>query len=170
MRVATDLDRPVEEVLWLAFVGVNGIVRHLGTDIPAAQSAFIRFAFGPVILAPASVVVAALSVTVALGPLPSALWVWVPVPGVQPSWLAGVAALAVLGHYTMMRAFRVAPMAVTQPVVFLQILWASLLGALVFGEAVDGFVICGSVLIVAAISLNTWAEARQERVPPQPEV
>ena len=51
MRVATDLGRPVEGALWmllttLAFVGVNGIVRHLGTDLPAAQSAFIRFAFG----------------------------------------------------------------------------------------------------------------------------
>ena len=35
----------------LAFVGVNGIVRHLGTELPAAQSAFIRFAFGLVFLA-----------------------------------------------------------------------------------------------------------------------
>jgi uncharacterized membrane protein len=58
MRDATDLGRPVEGVLWmlattLLFVGVNGIVRHLGTEIPAAQSAFIRFVFGLVILAPA---------------------------------------------------------------------------------------------------------------------
>ena len=47
MRALTDLGRPVEGALWmlattLAFVGVNGIVRHLGTDLPAAQSAFIR--------------------------------------------------------------------------------------------------------------------------------
>jgi drug/metabolite transporter (DMT)-like permease len=296
MRDATDLGRPVEGVLWMvattvAFVGVNGIVRHLGTEIPAAQSAFIRFVFGLVILAPAiwtmrgtrfpagtwrlfgwrgalhvtavifwfwamarvpvaemaaigflnpvvvlvlaglllgeglgrgrvlavlialagalvvlrpglrevtpghlaqiaatlffaisylfakrlsvlapaSVVVSVLSVTVALGLLPVALWVWQPVTGVQLAWLAGVAALATLGHYTMTRAFQAAPLAVTQPVVFLQILWASVLGALVFGEAVDGFVILGGALIVAAISLNTWAEARAERVPPQPE-
>jgi drug/metabolite transporter (DMT)-like permease len=296
MRALTDLGRPVEGVLWmlattLAFVGVNGIVRHLGTDLPAAQSAFLRFAFGLVFLAPAlvsmrqtrlpegiwplflwrgalhvaavifwfwamarvpvaemaaigflnpvivlviaglllgeglgkgrvvsvlvallgalvvlrpglrevspghlsqlaatvcfavsyifakrlsgmappSVVVGILSVTVAAGLLPIALWVWEPVSGVQLAWLAAVAALATVGHYTMTRAFRAAPLAVTQPVTFLQILWATLLGAMVFGEAVDGYVILGGALIVAAVSLNTWAEARKGRIPPQPE-
>lgn len=296
MRAATDLGRPLEGVLWMlattvAFVGVNGIVRHLGTDLPAAQSAFIRFAFGlvflapalismrgtrlpagiwplflwrgalhvaavifwfwamarvpvaemaaigflnPVIvlviaglllgeglgrgrilsvlvalagalivlrpglrevsaghlsqlaatvffavsyifakrlsgMAPASVVVGVLSVTVAVGLAPVAWWVWEPVTAVQLAWLAGVAALATLGHYTMTRAFRAAPLAVTQPVTFLQILWATALGALVFGEGVDMFVILGGALIVAAVSLNTWAEARRGRIPPQPE-
>lgn len=58
MRAPNDLGRPVEGALWmlattLAFVGVNGIVRHLGTELPAAQSAFIRFGFGLVFLAPA---------------------------------------------------------------------------------------------------------------------
>ncbi len=48
---ASDLGRPLEGVLWmvgagLTFVGVNGIVRYLGTELPAAQSAFIRFGFG----------------------------------------------------------------------------------------------------------------------------
>jgi drug/metabolite transporter (DMT)-like permease len=295
-QASGDLGRPVEGVLWmltttLAFVGVNGIVRHLGTELPAAQSAFIRFAFGLVFLAPAvwamrrvalpagiwplflwrgalhvaavifwfwamarvpvaemaaigflnpvvvlviaglllgeglgrgrvlsvavalvgalvvlrpglrevslghlsqlvatlffavsyifakrlsgmapaSVVVGVLSVTVSLGLAPMAWWVWEPVTGVQLAWLAGVAGLATLGHYTMTRAFRAAPLAVTQPVTFLQILWATLLGALVFGEAVDGFVILGGALIVGAVSLNTWAEARRGRIPPQPE-
>jgi drug/metabolite transporter (DMT)-like permease len=295
MRAMDDLGRPVEGVLWMlatgvAFVGVNGVVRHLGTDLPAAQSAFIRFAFGlmflapaiwqargtrfsgavltlfgwrgllhvaavvfwfyamarvpvaemaaigflnPVVVlviaglllgeglgkgrvisvivaligalvvlrpglrevslghlsqlaatlcfavsyiiakrlsgvAPASVIVAVLSVTVAVGLAPLAWWVWQPVTGVQLGWLAAVAGLATFGHYSMTRAFKAAPLAVTQPVTFLQILWAALLGALVFGEAVDGFVILGGALIVGAVSLNTWAEARRGRIPPQP--
>jgi drug/metabolite transporter (DMT)-like permease len=120
-------------------------------------------------MAPASVVVGVLSVTVAVGLAPIAWWAWQPVTGVQLLWLAGVAGLATLGHYTMTRAFRAAPLAVTQPVTFLQILWATLLGAVVFGEAVDGFVILGGALIVGAVSLNTWAEARRGRIPPQPE-
>ena len=37
----------------ISFVGVNAIVRYLGTDLPAAQSAFLRFGFGLVILLPA---------------------------------------------------------------------------------------------------------------------
>lgn len=36
----------------LSFVGVNGIVRYLGTDLPVAQSAFLRFGFGVLILLP----------------------------------------------------------------------------------------------------------------------
>ena len=120
-------------------------------------------------LAPASVVVAVLSVTVAIGLAPIALWVWEPVSAVQLGWLAVVAALATLGHYTMTRAFKAAPLAVTQPVTFLQIIWASALGAVVFAEAVDGYVILGGAMIVGAVSLNTWAEARRGRIPPQPE-
>lgn len=53
----TDLGRPAQGVAWmvlstLAFVGVNGIVKHLGTDLPAAQSAFLRFAFGVFVFLP----------------------------------------------------------------------------------------------------------------------
>ena len=57
------------------------------------------------------------------------------------------------------------PLAVTHPVVSTQILWASVLGALVFGEAVEGFVMLGGALIVAAVSLNSRAKARLDRVP-----
>ncbi|WP_309663256.1 DMT family transporter [Tabrizicola sp.] len=119
-------------------------------------------------LAPASVVVAVLSVTVTVGLAPMAWWVWQPVRGDQLGWLALVAALATFGHYAMTRAFNAAPLAVTQPVTFLQIVWAALLGAVVFGEAVDGFVLLGGAMIVAAVSLNTLAEARRGRIPPQP--
>ena len=73
----------------------------------------------------------------------------------------------------MTRAFAAAPLAVTQPVTFLQIVWASLLGALVFGEAVDPWVIVGGVVIIGAISLSTLVEARaaaQRRAALLPEV
>ncbi len=49
--------RPLRGVAWmvlsgLSFVGVNGVVKHLGTDLPAVQSAFIRFAYGVVFFLP----------------------------------------------------------------------------------------------------------------------
>lgn len=286
MSQKTDLGRPLEGVLWmlasgLSFVGVNGIVRYLGTDLPAAQSAFIRFGFGvlfllpvmpsmfragfapgamrlfagrgvvhlaavlfwfyamaripvadvtaigylnPVVLllagslllgetltprrvialalallgavivlrpglralqlghlsqigaalcfagsylfakrltalAPAAVVVAMLSLTVTAGLAPIAALVWVPVTWAQTGWLAVVAALATLGHYLMTRAFRAAPFSVTQPVTFLQLVWASLLGATAFGEPVDGYVLLGGAIIIGAISWVSWRDA-----------
>ena len=116
--------------------------------------------------APASVIVGVLSVTVTLGLLPLALAQWQPVRLEQLGWLACVAGLATLGHYAMARAFRAAPLAVTQPVTFLQLIWAAMLGALAFGEPVEVWVMAGGGLIILAISANTWAEARRDRMAP----
>ncbi len=282
--------RPLQGVLWmlasgLSFVGVTGIVRYLGTDLPAAQSAFLRFAFGVLFLLPAlagvfrqgfqpgstrifalrgvihvaavilwfyamarlpvaevtaigylnpilvtvgaalflgevlafrriaaigvaiigaliilrpgvrevtsghlaqvgaafffagsylfakrlsglerpTAIVAMLSISATIGLTPFALWVWVPVSMAQLGWMALVAAFGTMGHYCMTRAFALAPMTVTQPVTFLQLVWATLLGALVFHEAVDPFVLLGGGLIIAAISYITWREATVKR-------
>lgn len=290
--------RPVQGVMWMlasgaSFVAVNGLVRWLGTDLPAPQSAFIRFACGLLFLLPTLVpllrqgfapgmlrlhigrgavhtlavmlwffamarlpvaevtaigylnpvlvtlgavvffgerlalrrilavlvaiggaliilrpglrelgpghlaqvgaavffagsylfakqlsaresagrVVAMMSLCVTLGLLPFALVVWVPVTVVQVAALALVAVFATLGHYCMSRAFAVAPMTVTQPVTFLQLVWAALLGLLAFGEPLDGFVLLGGGIIIAAISYITWRESALKRsaITPPPE-
>ena len=82
---------------------------------------------------PAAVIVAMLSVTVTIGlaPLAIAVWVW-PTP-FQFALLVAVAGFATAGHYTMTLAFANAPVTVTQPVTFLQLVWAVLLGAVFFG-------------------------------------
>lgn len=287
--------RPVEGALWmlasgLTFVCMTGIVRHLGTDLPAAQSSFLRFAFGLVLLAPvllralraglpegslplflgrgvvhtgavvlwfyamarlpvaevtaigylnpvlvtlgaalifgerlalrrilaiamallgaliilrpgmrelgsgqlaqlgaavcfagsylfakrlslvtsAATIVAMMSLTVTIGLLPLALAVWVPVSTTQLAWLALVAVLATGGHYFMTRAFAVAPLTVTQPVTFLQLVWATALGALVFSEPLDGWIMGGGAVIMAAILYMTWREAVLNRQPVTP--
>ncbi len=110
--------------------------------------------------ASAAAVVAMLSLIVTIGLLPIAIWVWVPVTMQQLGWLALVAAFATMGHYFMTQAFQAAPMAVTQPVTFLQLLWATLLGALVFDESIDIYVLIGGAVIIAAISFVTLREAR----------
>jgi drug/metabolite transporter (DMT)-like permease len=117
----------------------------------------------------AGAVVALLSLLVTVGLAPVAAYVWVPVSGPQLLLLAGVAGFATLGHYCMTRAFSAAPMAVTQPVVFLQLVWATLLGALVFGEGVDVFVLLGGGVIIGSVSYITWRESvlkRRRQTPP----
>lgn len=116
----------------------------------------------------ASSIVAMMSVSVTVALAPLAWWVWVPVSGVQLAWLALVAAFATGGHYCMTRAFRAAPLAVTQPVTFLQLVWATLLGAVVFGEGVDPMVLLGGAIIIGAISYITWREAVLKRAPLTP--
>lgn len=110
--------------------------------------------------ASAEVVVAMMSVTVSIGLAPIAFAVWVPPTLPQIGGLAMVAVFATTGHYTMTRAFAAAPMAVTQPVTFLQLIWASLLGVMMFGEPHDPMVLIGGGLMIAAISYITWRESR----------
>lgn len=120
---------------------------------------------------PASVVVAMLSVFVTLFLAPAALAVWI-----TPTWgelglLFAVACFATVGHYTMTLAFAAAPVSVTQPVTFLQLVWATALGALAFAEPVDIWVVLGGTLIVSAVSFITWREAvlrRRSITPPSP--
>ena len=118
----------------------------------------------------APVVVGMLSVTVTIGLFPFALMDWVTPTWTDIGWLFLVACFATAGHYCMTLAFAAAPLTVTQPVTFLQLVWAVMLGALVFNEAVDGWVIAGGALIMGSVSFITWREARARRIitPPVP--
>jgi drug/metabolite transporter (DMT)-like permease len=116
----------------------------------------------------ATVVVAMLSIFVTIGLAPFALANWV-----TPSWndlgmLFAVASFATAGHYTMTLAFAAAPVTMTQPITFLQLVWAVLLGALVFAEPVDIWVILGGGLILASVTFITWREAVLKRAPITP--
>ncbi|WP_239494558.1 DMT family transporter [Roseovarius amoyensis] len=116
-------------------------------------------------------VVAMLSVTVAIGLAPLAVMNWVTPSLGQLGILAAVALLGTAGHYTMTLAFRAAPLALTQPVTFLQLVWAVVLGALVFGEPIDLWVVLGGTMIVMAISFISFREAQLKRravTPPVP--
>ena len=109
---------------------------------------------------PATVVVALLSVTVTIGLFPFAMLDWVPPSWMELATLFGVAFFATVGHFTMTLAFASAPVTVTQPVIFLQLVWSVLIGAVFFAEPPDPFVIAGGTLIIAAVSFITWREAK----------
>jgi len=110
-----------------------------------------------------NVVVAMLSMTVALGLSPLAAAVWVPVTLWQVAALFLVACCATAGHYCMTMAFASAPITVTQPVTALQLVWSVLLGALVFGEHIDSFVVLGGALIVSAVVFIALRERAVQR-------
>mgnify|MGYP003630449169 FL=1 len=111
----------------------------------------------------AAVVVGMLSITVTIGLAPFAYAVWVTPTLAQVGWMFLVACFATAGHYTMTLAFAAAPLTVTQPVTFLQLVWAVVLGAVLFGEGIDGWVILGGAVIMASVSFITWREAVARR-------
>jgi drug/metabolite transporter (DMT)-like permease len=111
----------------------------------------------------AVIVVGMLSFWVTLGLAPMTAHVWVTPDLHTVLVLFVVACLATAGHYTMTLAFRSAPLTVTQPVTFLQLVWAVSVGTLFFGEAVDIWVVIGGLVILASVSFMTWREAMLKR-------
>ena len=138
-----------------------GHVAMLATAVCFAAGYLITKQLSGEVSAP--VIVGMLSITVTLGLAPFAVAVWITPTLEQLGWLFLVACFATAGHYTMTLAFAAAPLTVTQPVTFLQLVWAVLLGAVVYGEAVDGWVILGGAIIMASVSFITWREAVARR-------
>lgn len=88
---------------------------------------------------------------------------------VQPDlkgWLL-MAAMGIfngLGTYTVIRAFTAAPAATISPFSYLNLIWATLFGFLVFGDLPDGWTILGA-LVIAAAGLYVLRQ-EMERTPP----
>jgi drug/metabolite transporter (DMT)-like permease len=109
---------------------------------------------------PSTAIVAWLSVAVTLALLPAALAVWRTPTLEELGWLFCVAALATAGHVTLTQAFRAADMTVTQPVQFFQLVWAALLGLLLFGEHPEIWTWVGGGMIVASATWIAHYESR----------
>lgn len=139
----------------------SGHFAMLGTSLGLASSYLVAKVLSRD-MAPAHVVAwMSLAVTVGLSPL--AIMDWVTPDFGQWVLLLAVAGLATGAHYTMTLAFKEAPVAVTQPATFLQLVWAVALGALVFGEGIDPYTVLGGGVIIAAVSYITWREAMLKR-------
>ena len=109
-------------------------------------------------------IVASLSILVTLTLLPPALFHWrTPHPD-ELFWLFITASLATAGHWTLAQAFRHTEITVTQPVSFLQLVWATLLGYLAFGEEPDVWTWAGAGVIVVSATYIAHREVRARRL------
>ncbi len=163
----------------VALIGMAVILRPGFREISSGHIAMLGTSLmlgGSYILAKAmvedirpSVVVAHMSIWVTIVLIPFAVAVWTPPSLRDVGVLFLIASFATAGHYFMTLALQAAPVAVTQPVTFLQLIWATLLGALVFHENVDAWVVIGGTLILSSVSFITWREAvlnRRDVTPP----
>jgi len=116
-----------------------------------------------------ALIVGMLSLGCTITLLPGALLQWRQPTLEEVGWLSLTAAVATTGHYCLTRAIQAAPLTVTQPVGFLQLVWATILGVAAFGEPVDPYVLLGGGIVVAAITYISHREAaaaRRLRTPP----
>lgn len=106
-----------------------------------------------------TVIVASLSLICSITLLPLALINWVAPNPTELLLLALTGAFATIGHFTLTRALSLAPISVLQPVTFLQLLWATLLGVWLFGESIDGFVVLGGAILVISTTYIAHRES-----------
>ena len=113
----------------------------------------------------AIVVYLSLSVAVVLA-IPAAL-VWQTPTVAQVAMLVGVALLATLAHFALTQALRATDISITQPIWFVQLLWASIAGFLLFGEQPVIWTWIGSAMIIGSATYIAHREAiRGDRVRP----
>ncbi len=91
-----------------------------------------------------------LVVATILGP-----WQWQWPDAIGWVLIAGVALLGSLSHYALIRALDYASAGAIQPYSYFLLVWAALLGILIFGDIPDAWTIAGAAIVVIS-GLYTW--------------
>ena len=103
-------------------------------------------------------IVAMLSLFTTIFLIPTAIYSWEPLSIKALIVLTFTAVIATLGHITMTKAIKSAPMVVTQPILFLQLVWASMVGLFIFDENFVPFVILGGTVIMICVCYVSYRE------------
>jgi len=102
-----------------------------------------------------------LNISVALMTLPMALWVWQWPTATQWMAFACCGLLGTIAHYCFTRAFRMVDISSLQPVRFLDLIWSSILGLIIFGNAPAHTALIGGAVIIAATIVMSRYEAKR---------
>ena len=169
------LGEPMRRDRWIAaLIGFTGVVVVVAPKMSGAGGGYhlVMLASAPLFAASflitkaltryekATVIVFWQALTVSLFSLPLALlhwqnpslWQWV------GFFIAGI--LGSVGHYCWTRAFHAADISSTQSLRFLDLVWASVLGWLVFGNVPDSAVVLGACVVVGSGLYLLWREVR----------
>ncbi|ASP32480.1 DMT family transporter [Labrenzia sp. VG12] len=156
----------------IGFAGVLVIVRPGGDTFQAASLLPVVTAFFYALLMlsarwvdPRESVWTMMLYLVGAGALLSTLvmpFVWV-TPHMEDAWLfLGLAFFGTAGITLMTQAFRFAPAAVVAPFDYTALLWATLLGYLLWGEIPDTATYLGAAIIIASGIYIVWRERKLE--------
>ena len=90
-------------------------------------------------------------------------WFWAgPTPGpLEALMIASLGIFGGTGHFLLTRAFRHAPASTLSPFMYAQLIWATLLGWLLFGELPDGSPSLGMTVIAGSGLAIALAERRR---------
>lgn len=111
--------------------------------------------------------VTVLLIPLTLGP---ALMVWQWPPAAMWGWLVFIGVIGTLGQMAVTEALKLADTTALMPFDFLKLIWAAVLGALLFGERPDVFTWIGAAIVFASSFYIAWRETvlrRQQKAASQ---
>ena len=88
------------------------------------------------------------------------LWTWEAMTPGDWIWMGCLCLTGVLGHFTLIKCYEVAEASAVQPFAYLQLVFASAIGLLVFGETIRPNVALGAALVVGAGLFTLWRARR----------
>jgi drug/metabolite transporter (DMT)-like permease len=87
-------------------------------------------------------------------------FVWRSVAASDWVWMALLCLSGALGHFLLIKAYQLAEASTLQPFAYLQLVTASVLGMVIFGEAVTWTTALGTSIVIVAGLANLWLAAR----------
>jgi drug/metabolite transporter (DMT)-like permease len=94
---------------------------------------------------------------------PFGLASWTPMLLADWGWMITLCALAVLGHWLLIKSYAVAEASAVQPFAYLQLVFASAIGLVVFAEDLRTNVAIGAGIVVAAGVFTLWRQRVREK-------
>lgn len=93
---------------------------------------------------------------------PIGLLSWEPMVPADWGWMGALCLTGVTGHWLLIRTYEVAQASAVQPFAYLQLVFASAVGVLVFREVLEPNVVIGAGIVVSAGVFTFW-QSRQTR-------
>jgi drug/metabolite transporter (DMT)-like permease len=90
------------------------------------------------------------------------VWFWEPMSGPDWAWMALLCVTGAGGHFLLIKTYELAEASAVQPFAYLQLVFASALGLIVFGETLETNVVIGAALVVAAGLFTLWRQRQKE--------
>ena len=88
-------------------------------------------------------------------------WTWPSLE--QCGWMLALAAFGTAGHLLLNQALKEGETSVVTPVDFVRLVWAAVIGYLVFGELPDAMTWAGGAMICASAGMIAWREGRKRK-------
>ncbi|WP_407494045.1 DMT family transporter [Pseudooceanicola sp. MF1-13] len=88
------------------------------------------------------------------------IWTWTPMAPDAWIWMGTLCLTGALGHYLLIRSYEVAEASAVQPFAYFQLMFAAIIGLIVFSEVIRLNVAIGAGIIVSAGLFTLWRERR----------